>query len=62
MDLFADRSGHFGRFGGAYTPEILRECLSELRTTFYALKDDPSFWIEYQTLMSEYSCRGINNS
>ena len=57
MDLFADRNGHFGRFGGAYTPEILRECLSELRTIFYTLKDDPSFWSEYVALMSEYSCR-----
>ena len=57
MDLFADRSGHYGRFGGAYTPEILHQCLQELRETFYALKDDPKFWPEYEALMGEYSCR-----
>ena len=53
MDLFADRSGHYGRFGGAYTPEILHQCLQELRETFYALKDDPKFWSEYEALMGE---------
>jgi tryptophan synthase beta chain len=57
MDLFADRNGHYGRFGGAYTPEILRCCLAELSETFYACKDDPSFWPEFEALMAEYSCR-----
>ena len=57
MDLFADRSGHYGRFGGAYTPEILRNCLTELKETFYSCVDDPSFWPAYEKVMSEYSCR-----
>lgn len=57
IDLFADRSGHFGRFGGAYTPEILRACLEELTQTFYSCKDDPAFWPEFEATMAEYSCR-----
>jgi tryptophan synthase beta chain len=47
----------FGRFGGAFIPEILRPCFEQLEDVFYSLKDDPSFWQEYVDLMSEYSCR-----
>jgi len=57
MDLFSKRDGYFGRFGGAFVPEILRGCLQELGETFYQLKDDPTFWPRYTDLMSEYSCR-----
>lgn len=57
MDLFEKRDGYYGAFGGAFTPEILRNCLQELTDTFYQLKDDPSFWQSYVDLMQEYSCR-----
>jgi len=57
IDLFSARNGMFGRFGGAYIPEILRPCFEQLEDVFYGLKDDPSFWQEYAALMAEYSCR-----
>ena len=57
MDLFSNKNGYFGQFGGAFIPEILRECVREVETAFYDLKDTPSFWEEYSALMSEYSCR-----
>lgn len=57
IDLFSSKTGMFGRFGGAYIPEILRPCFQQLEEVFYGLKDDESFWQEYVDLMSEYSCR-----
>ena len=51
------RSGYYGRFGGAFIPEILVATFDQLRAIFEQIKEDPSFWKEYQSLMSTYSCR-----
>jgi tryptophan synthase beta chain len=52
-----DERGYYGRFGGAYVPEILVATFDELEAAFRAAKADPSFWLEYTRLMSSYSCR-----
>ena len=49
--------GYFGRFGGAFLPEILVATFDELEGAFAAAKSDPAFWQEYEQLMSSYSCR-----
>jgi len=49
--------GYYGRFGGAFIPEILVATFDELEQAFDAAKCDPSFWDEYSRLMSNYSCR-----
>lgn len=49
--------GYFGRFGGAFLPEILVATFDELEGAFTAAKSDPAFWHEYEQLMSSYSCR-----
>lgn len=49
--------GYYGRFGGAYIPEILVATFDELTAAFEEAKADPSFWLEYETLMGSYSCR-----
>jgi tryptophan synthase beta chain len=49
--------GYYGKFGGAFLPEILVATFDELETAFEDLKADPAFWDEYSTLMSSYSCR-----
>ncbi|WP_394846795.1 tryptophan synthase subunit beta [Pendulispora brunnea] len=49
--------GHYGQFGGAYIPEILVATFDQLEAAFREAKDDPSFYREYETLMSRYSCR-----
>jgi len=49
--------GYYGRFGGAYVPEILAATFDELEAAFLEAKRDPAFWAEYETLMSSYSCR-----
>ncbi len=52
-----DERGYYGRFGGAYLPEILVATFDQLELAFRAAKADPSFWSEYVALMSSYSCR-----
>lgn len=49
--------GYYGRFGGAFIPEILVATFDELVAEFAAAKSDPAFWQEYAELMSSYSCR-----
>jgi len=49
--------GYFGRFGGAYLPEILVATFRDLEAAFQAAQRDPTFWQEYEALMGEYSCR-----
>ncbi|MGQ9590033.1 MAG: tryptophan synthase subunit beta [Planctomycetota bacterium] len=51
------REGYYGRYGGAFVPEILQETLRELREAFRAARADPSFWAEYVKVLSTYSCR-----
>ena len=49
--------GYFGRFGGAFLPEVLVATFDELEAAFLEVRDDPAFWAEYVHLMSTYSCR-----
>jgi tryptophan synthase beta chain len=51
------KGGYFQGFGGAYVPEILHPTFEELNLAFQAARSDPSFWAEYEELMSTYSCR-----
>lgn len=48
---------YYGRFGGAYIPEILVSTFEQLVKAFYDAKNDPAFWREYEEVMSSYSCR-----
>ena len=49
--------GYYGRFGGAYIPEILVATFDELDAAFASAKRDPEFYRAYEALMSSYSCR-----
>jgi len=49
--------GYYGKFGGAYLPEILVATFDELEGQFSEAKRDPAFWEGYVNLMSNYSCR-----
>lgn len=49
--------GYYGDFGGAFVPEILIATFEQLVTAFEKAKTDPSFWQEYASVMSTYSCR-----
>ncbi len=51
------RRGYYSDFGGAFIPEILAATFDELEAAFDAAKADPTFWQEYERVMSTYSCR-----
>ncbi|MBN1626337.1 MAG: tryptophan synthase subunit beta [Deltaproteobacteria bacterium] len=48
---------YYGEFGGAYIPEILVSTFEQLVKAFEEAKADPSFWKEYEEILSSYSCR-----
>ena len=52
-----ENGGYFGRFGGAFVPEILQATIAELTAAFEAIKHDADFWSGYVALMRSYSCR-----
>jgi len=52
-----EKTGYYGRFGGAFIPEILSTTLEQLQVAFKEAKEDPGFWSTYKSLMSTYSCR-----
>ncbi len=52
-----DASGHFGRYGGAFVPEILTPVLEELKAAYATYKDDPDFQAELRGLLHDYAGR-----
>ena len=50
-------TGRFGRFGGAYVPEILVPAITELEDAFLAARGDPGFQAELDQLLTTYAGR-----
>ena len=50
-------NGRFGRFGGAYVPEILVPALEQLEAAFLDAQDDPAFPAELNDLLANYAGR-----
>jgi tryptophan synthase beta chain len=50
-------TGRFGRFGGAYVPEILVPAITELESAFLTARDDPGFQAELGELLTTYAGR-----
>ena len=46
-------AGRFGPYGGRYVPETLVAALDDLTALYDGVRDDPSFWAEYQALLEE---------
>lgn len=49
-----DKNGFYGRFGGAFVPDVLRKNIDDLREAFEACVDDPEFNAEYRALLRDY--------
>ena len=49
-----DSKGYFGQFGGRFVPEILIPAVIELERAYNEVKNDPSFWQEYNHLLQTY--------
>ncbi|MCM1077292.1 MAG: tryptophan synthase subunit beta [Bacteroides sp.] len=52
--LPVDEDGYYGRFGGAYIPEILHSNVKNLKEAFYRYVDDEDFNREFDSLMRDY--------
>lgn len=49
-----NKEGFYGRFGGAYVPEILHANVENLRKAYLQLIEDPSFQKEFNDLLRDY--------
>lgn len=46
--------GFYGRFGGAFIPEMLYPNVEELRRNYLAIMGDPAFQAEFRSLLTDY--------
>lgn len=49
-----DEKGFYGKFGGAYIPEMLHPNIEELRENYEAIVASPDFQLEFQTLLRDF--------
>jgi len=52
-----DKRGHFGIFGGKFVPETLMAPLADLERAYGAIKKDPLFHAELNSLLRDYAGR-----
>ncbi|HEY7430325.1 MAG TPA: tryptophan synthase subunit beta [Streptosporangiaceae bacterium] len=52
-----DATGHFGRYGGRFSPEALTAALDELTSEYLAAQADPRFQAELAGLLTSYAGR-----
>ncbi len=52
-----DEQGYYGRFGGAYIPEMLYRNVEELRTKYLEIMNDEIFQKDFQQLLQDYAGR-----
>lgn len=50
----ADEFGYYGRFGGAYIPEMLHQNIEELQSKYLQIMNEPSFVEEFNRLLKDY--------
>ena len=53
-DYFVDKRGFYGRFGGAYVPEILYKCVHDLQDAYIPIIESDDFKREYRELLCDY--------
>ena len=54
MTYKVDKDGYFGEFGGAYVPEILHKCVTDLQNEYLKVIESESFQKEYRDLLRDY--------
>ena len=54
MKYGVDEHGFYGRFGGAFVPEMLWANVEELRTSYISILQSDSFQKEFQALLKDY--------
>lgn len=54
MNYQADNKGYYGKFGGAYIPELLRKNIDELENAYLDILESEDFKSEYARLLDNY--------
>lgn len=54
MKYTVDESGFYGKFGGAFIPEMLYPNVEELKQKYLQIMSEPSFQEEYHDLLKQY--------
>ena len=54
MNYNIDNHGFYGRFGGAYIPEILHKCVHDLQEAYIPIIESEEFKNEYRSLLRDY--------
>jgi len=49
-----DEYGYYGKFGGAFIPELLQPPVEELKIAFKEIQSDDSFQTEFKSLLKDY--------
>lgn len=49
-----NEAGYYGEFGGAYIPEVLNQCVEDLKNRYLKELADPSFQEEFHQLLRDY--------
>jgi tryptophan synthase beta chain len=57
MNCQIDEKGYYGRFGGAYIPEILHGCVEDLQKNYLKILESEAFKNEYHRLLRDYAGR-----
>ncbi|HKE29002.1 MAG TPA: tryptophan synthase subunit beta [Bryobacteraceae bacterium] len=57
MTAQPDASGHFGRYGGRFVPEVLMAPIEELERAYLEARHDPAFQAELDELLRTYAGR-----
>ena len=54
LNYLVNQSGFYGNFGGAYIPEILHRCVSELQSEYLTILESESFKKDFDQLLRDY--------
>jgi tryptophan synthase beta chain len=54
MKYQVDKNGFFGRYGGAYVPEILYKCVTDLQQAYKPIMESDEFKQEFHQLLRDY--------
>lgn len=57
INMYPDKKGYFGSFGGKFVPETLMSCLEELESAYRVAKADKKFNQELDYYLREYAGR-----
>ncbi|MDR0421475.1 MAG: tryptophan synthase subunit beta [Proteiniphilum sp.] len=52
-----DEKGYYGEFGGAYIPEILHKCVTDLKEAYLRIMESESFRHDLERLLRDYAGR-----